>query len=104
MHQSDALPSIDPSKYPCLASKARVQPDRITGQPVLLYPEGVLMLNPTGAAIVELCDGKHSTTTLITLLAERYGTPPDQITPDVMEYLERLRTKCLIELNSEARK
>ena len=32
--------------------RARVQTDPVSGKPVLLYPEGVLMLTPTGHAIV----------------------------------------------------
>ena len=30
---------------PKLSSRARLQTDKVTGKPVLLYPEGVLMLN-----------------------------------------------------------
>jgi pyrroloquinoline quinone biosynthesis protein D len=104
MDESTALPPISQQSCPRLAAKARVQPDRLTGQPALLYPEGVLMLNPTGAAIVEQCDGKHSVQEIVATLAERYGAPPDQISPDVLEYLERLRAKRLIDLNSEAGK
>lgn len=101
MDSSETRPSIDPLAYPALASKARVQIDRVTGDPVLLYPEGVLMLNPTGSAIVALCDGKQTVQGVIASLATRYGAPPDAIAPDVLEYLERLQTRCLIDLNRE---
>ena len=32
-------------------------------QRVLLYPEGVVLLNDTGAAILDLCDGRRSSPT-----------------------------------------
>src|SRR3954452_6125009 len=37
---------------PRLAAKVRVQTDRVCCGTVLLYPEGVLVLNSTGAAVV----------------------------------------------------
>ena len=39
---------IPPGTRPRLSSRARVQMDKITGKPVMLYPEGALILNPTG--------------------------------------------------------
>lgn len=87
--------------YPRLSPKARVQADRVTGEPALLYPEGALMLNPTGAAIVALCDGKRSVREIVAALAERYAAPVEALAPDVEAYLIRLRDKLLITLNSE---
>ena len=102
MEESVFLPLLALHSYPRLTPKARLQPDRVTGELALLYPEGVLMLNPTGAAILELCDGQHTILEVATTLAEQYGVTPEEITPDVIEYLDRLHVKRLIELHNEA--
>jgi pyrroloquinoline quinone biosynthesis protein D len=83
---------------PRLAAKARMQTDRVSGEPVLLYPEGVLLLNPTGAAIVELCDGHRTFAELVDELAARYNAPVEELSRDVGEYLIRLRDRSLLEL------
>jgi pyrroloquinoline quinone biosynthesis protein D len=75
--------------------------DKITAKPVLLYPEGVLLLNPTGAAIVELCDGQHTVAEMIAKLAVRYNALPDRLSGEVAEYLGRLCERGLLELLQE---
>src|SRR5881409_3768913 len=86
---------------PRLAAKARVQTDKISGKLALLYPEGVLLLNPTGATIVELCDGQHTVAGVVTELATRYNLTADRLSGDVTEYLGRLRERGLLELMQE---
>ena len=90
--------SIDPTSRLRLSSKTRVQTDKITGKLTLLYPEGVLLLNPTGAAIVELCDGRHTVGEMVAILAVRYNSPPERLSVDIAEYLERLHGRGLVEL------
>jgi pyrroloquinoline quinone biosynthesis protein D len=86
---------------PRLAPKARLQTDKLSGKPALLYPEGVLLLNPTGAAIVQLCDGRRTLTEMIATLAERYQVSPHQLAHEVMVFLDRLRHRGLMELPAE---
>jgi len=83
---------------PKLSARARLQTDKVTGKPVVLYPEGVLMLNPTGHAIVSLCTGESTFDQIVAKLAERYKIPEAQISPQVAEYLNRLRERNLLEL------
>ena len=83
---------------PRLAAKARAQTDRVSGGPVLLYPEGALLLNPTGAAILGLCDGRRTFAELVDELAARYNAPSGELSGDVGEYLIRLRDHGLLEL------
>jgi pyrroloquinoline quinone biosynthesis protein D len=94
------LPSIPASARPKLSARARLQTDKVTGKPVLLYPEGVLVLNPTGHAIVSLCTGEPTLAQIVSSLAERYHVPEEQIAPEVVGYLNRLRERNLLELNS----
>ena len=37
-----------------------LETDKVSNEPVLLYPEGILQLNETAHAIVERCDGRTS--------------------------------------------
>ena len=42
-------------------------------RPVLLYPEGAVLLNDTGAAILELVDGQRSVGDIARVLSEQYN-------------------------------
>ena len=85
---------------PKLSSRARLQTDKVTGKPIVLYPEGVLMLNPTGQAIVSLCTGENTFQEIVTNLSARYKIPEQEISPQVAEYLNRLRERNLLEMRS----
>ena len=91
---------IAPDARPRISARARVQTDKVTGKPVLLYPEGVLVLNPTGHAIVALCTGESTLSEIVRKLGERYQTPEQKILPEVTEYLNRLRERNLLEISA----
>jgi pyrroloquinoline quinone biosynthesis protein D len=57
---------------PRLISGARLQYDEVRDEHVLLVPEGVVRLNPTAAAVLELCDGERSLDEIVGTLSERY--------------------------------
>ena len=90
------LPSSE--MRPKLSARARLQTDKMTGKPIVLYPEGVLMLNPTGHAIVSLCTGDSTFEEIVAKLAERYKISPTELSPQVAEYLNRLRERNLLEM------
>jgi coenzyme PQQ biosynthesis protein PqqD len=82
---------ITAESRPKLASKARLRLDKKTGQQVLLYPEKGLLLNPTGARILALCDGERSVSTIVTVLVgEPEGADVATISTEVMTFLGRL--------------
>lgn len=83
---------------PKLSSRARLRSDKVTGKPIILYPEGVLMLNLTGQAIVTLCTGEATFQEIVANLAARYKKPMEEIAPQVAEYLNRLRELNLLEM------
>ena len=64
--------AIATSAIPAIWRLARLQFDDVRQQRVLLYPEGVVLLNDTGAAILELCDGRRSIADIAAALGERY--------------------------------
>ena len=64
--------SLTPASVPALWRLARLDFDPVRQQHVLLYPEGTVLLNETGAAILELCDGHRTVAAIADVLQERY--------------------------------
>src|SRR5260370_34593830 len=83
---------------PRLAAKARIQIDKVSGEPVLLYPEGVVLLNATAVAIISLCDGTRSFSEILSRLAEDYNVPTSELEADVSDYFFKLHQQSLGEL------
>jgi pyrroloquinoline quinone biosynthesis protein D len=78
---------------PVLWRLARMDFDPVRQRHVLLYPEGTVLLNDTGAAILQLCDGRRSVAEISGVLQERYGS---DVTADVIAYLTGLAERELI--------
>ncbi|HET6837769.1 MAG TPA: pyrroloquinoline quinone biosynthesis peptide chaperone PqqD [Gemmatimonadales bacterium] len=78
---------------PTLWRLARLDYDPVRQRHVLLYPEGTVLLNDTGAAILELCNGSRTLGQIASLLAERYQA---DVASDVAEYLEQMAQRELI--------
>lgn len=78
---------------PKLWRMARLQFDAVRQRPVLLYPEGAVLLNDTGAAILELCNGSNTVTRIVSILTERYQA---DVSGDVTEYLSLMAERELI--------
>jgi pyrroloquinoline quinone biosynthesis protein D len=79
---------------PRLHAKARLQRDDVRGREVLLYPEGLVALNPTGAEILGLCDGVRSLADIVATLEQRYGV--SGLERDVAGFLDGLAAKGLV--------
>ena len=86
--------------FPALARGVRLRDDPITGEPLLLYPEGVLPLDSTTYDIVRRCDGSRTTEEIIQSLAVEYDIDTDTLRADVHECIEQLRVSLLIELTA----
>lgn len=87
--------TVPPSGRPTLARHVRMTFDRTRGQHVLLEPETVLVLNPTGADILDLCDGEHTVAEVVEELQTRY----DRVVNDeVAGFLGRLVAKRCVEI------
>lgn len=93
-----ALESIPPSARLRISSRARLQNDRVTGKPVLLYPEGALLLNPTAHAIALLCNGNGTLESIVLELTQKYQGSSTEISGQVTNFLNRLRAKKLLDL------
>ena len=85
--------ALTADSVPKLWRMARLQFDAVRQRPVLLYPEGAVLLNDTGAAILELCDGSNTVSQIVKILSERYQA---DVTTDVAEYLTLMAERELI--------
>ena len=85
--------TLTATSVPVLWRLARLEFDSVRQQRVLLYPEGVVLLNNTGAAILDLCDGRRSIDDVAAILGERYHR---EVVDDVIEYLSKLADQELI--------
>jgi pyrroloquinoline quinone biosynthesis protein D len=81
---------------PRLWRMARLDFDRVRQRPVLLYPEGAVLLNDTGAAILELCNGEHTVNDIVGILSERYHS---DVSADVTEYLTDMTERELVRVS-----
>jgi pyrroloquinoline quinone biosynthesis protein E len=84
---------------PSLPGKARLRRDPVTCEPILLFPEGVLRLNATGASILALCDGRHTLREILTALSKRFAGSPDEIGQDSEAFLAGLDGRGLLKWN-----
>jgi pyrroloquinoline quinone biosynthesis protein D len=65
-------PAWTRASLPRLPSKVRLQWDDARNQAMLLFPEGVLMLNPTANAVLELVDGNRSLGDIVSELTRKF--------------------------------
>lgn len=81
---------------PQLRRGVRAATDPLTDETVLLFPEGVLILNETAAAVVRQCDGCHSVADVVQAVGEVYD---DVAVEDVMSLLRDLIAQHLLVAN-----
>ena len=87
--------ALAPSGRPALSRHVRMRFDRTRERHVLLGPESVIVLNPTGADILGLCDGHRSVSDVAAVLRERYDRVVDD---EVTAFLSRLVAKGCVEI------
>jgi pyrroloquinoline quinone biosynthesis protein D len=80
---------------PRLARHVRMTFCRTRQRHILQLPETVVVLNGSGADILELCDGRHTVAEIVAELGARYQTVPDD---EVRRYLTRLVARRCVEL------
>ena len=90
------VPEVQLPARPVLASKARVRVDRVSGETLLLYPERGLRLNPTGAAVLQLCTGALTVAEIVAKLAAEHGGDAAQVAADVRAFLRDLTARGLL--------
>lgn len=86
------------SSHPRLAPHLRLTFDRVREQHLLLGPESVSVLNPTGAAILGLCDGTRTVAEIVAELRGRYTRVPSE---EVERFLVHLVAKRCVEVSDD---
>jgi pyrroloquinoline quinone biosynthesis protein D len=79
---------------PRLMTGARLRYDEVRDEHLLLVPEGAVRLNPTAAAVLELCDGERSLDDIIGVLSERYNGA--DVSEDVRGLIEAMTERGLV--------
>jgi pyrroloquinoline quinone biosynthesis protein D len=84
---------------PRLAGKARLKWDAVREKHLLLFPEGVLVLNKTAHDVLALCDGQRAVAEIVKTLATQYAVEANAIDADVKEILQKLSQKTFVTLD-----
>jgi len=66
------------------------------GQPVLLFPEGMIRIKGTARDIMEMCDGRRTIQEIVSALSQRYRADPARIAEDVYGLLSSLQQKRIV--------
>lgn len=82
-----------PITAPVLAPGTRYRWDKVRNQHQLVFPEGMMVLNESGTAILQLCDGR-TTDALIAALKQKY--PGAEPADDVHAFLGHLAERGLV--------
>jgi pyrroloquinoline quinone biosynthesis protein D len=86
----------DSAERPRLAPHVRLAYDQRRQRHVLLTPETVTLLNGTGAAILELCDGVRTVTEILAELRGQYDRVADS---EVRAFLDGMLAKRCVEVS-----
>ena len=89
--------SFDRNRIPSWRRGYRYQFEPAQNGHVLLYPEGMIKLNESAAAIGGLIDGQRSVAAIIALLDEQFPGVPE-LGEDVEQFMEVARAEHWIEL------
>jgi pyrroloquinoline quinone biosynthesis protein D len=92
------MPGMGDPARPRLAAGVRMRFDAVRGRHVLLLPEAILILNATGAEIVELCDGRRTLADIRAELRSRYG---EVAADEAHGYLDDLVSRHAIEVDDD---
>lgn len=89
--------SFDRKRIPTWRRGYRFQFEPAQNGHVLLYPEGMIKLNESAAAIGGLIDGQRSVTAIIAELDQQFPGVPE-LGEDVEQFMEVARAEHWIEL------
>ena len=95
MRSTAPVQTASSADRPRLARSVRLRFDPARGRHVLLTPEAVTVLNGTGAAVLELCDGRRTVTEIVAELRGRYASVEDD---EVRVFLDRLAARRCLEI------
>lgn len=86
--------SIKAHSYPRMAQGVRLFWDDVRQQRLLLFPEGLLVLNATAWAVLELCNGERTVNEIVAKLADQHSNT--NVEKDVYHLLSRISERGLL--------
>ena len=90
------MPPPSPNSQPRFAAGCRW--GTRAGEPVVLFPEGMIRVQGTGQSILELCDGQRTVEEIVTALSAKFEkADPEKISADVAKFLEALQQKRIVD-------
>lgn len=71
---------------------------RDDGRGIVYIPQSgkIKILNATGTAILNLCDGKHSPKNIAAKIAEQFEETTEEIHNDIISYIELLKKEAIL--------
>jgi pyrroloquinoline quinone biosynthesis protein D len=87
---------IDTATRPAIAGGFRLQWEQAQQAHVLLYPEGMVKLNQSAAAILTRCDGERTVADIVADLERTYSA--GNLTADVCAFISLAVERAWVEL------
>ena len=88
--------NINETARPAIGGGFRLQWEPAQDAHVLLYPEGMVKLNQSAAAILTRCDGARTVADIVADLERTYGV--GGLTPDVCAFIAHAVERTWLEL------
>jgi pyrroloquinoline quinone biosynthesis protein D len=89
------LSEVNGDSKPSLVRKARLRYEEVRKTDLLLLPERVVKLNPTGGAILRLCDGSRTVRQITQELEAQYARA--DLEAEVLAFLRQVAEQGWIE-------
>jgi pyrroloquinoline quinone biosynthesis protein D len=80
------MSEITITRRPKIGAGFRLQWEPVQNCHVLLYPEGMVKLNPSAGEIIKRCDGERSIAAIVADLEQSFSTTG--LTADVIAFIE----------------
>ena len=81
---------------PSLPRFVKMRHDAGRGRWILLAPERVFNPDEIAVAVLKKCDGEQTVSGIAAILADEYGAPADVILKDIIEMLQDLSDKGVL--------
>jgi len=78
--------ALDFTQYLKFSPTHRLQWEEAQQKHVILYPEGMVELNASSAAILQLCDGTRKLDDIVEVLEQQFAT--EGLKKDISEFIE----------------
>jgi pyrroloquinoline quinone biosynthesis protein D len=82
---------------PVLPRHIKLRHDTVRDRWTILAPERVFSPDPVALAVLQLCDGRRTVDEIAQELTSNYGAPKAQILSDIIEMLQDLVDKGVVQ-------